>query len=278
MNHEVRHNGSALGGEGVPPEPPANGGDPRVKLEARHLHFHYGEQPALKDVSTALHANAITAYIGPSGCGKSTLLRVFNRMYDGYPDQHVSGEVLLDGVDILDAGADVNHVRARIGMVFQIPAPFPMSIYENVAFGVSIFHRLSRPRLNEQVENALRRAALWHEVKDVLRKSALSLSGGQQQRLCIARTIATEPEVILFDEPCSALDPGSTAKVEETILELKADHAIAVVTHNMQQAARLADYTAFMYLGEVVEFGETGDIFTRPRDRRTKDFVTGRFG
>jgi phosphate transport system ATP-binding protein len=251
---------------------------PRVKLETRHLDFRYGEQVALKDVSTVLYENRIVAFIGPSGCGKSTLLRVFNRMYEDHDDQQVAGEVLLDGKNILAPEADLNALRARVGMVFQTPMPFAMSIFENVAFGARIHYRFSHKTLRERVERALRRAALWDEVKDQLGKSALGLSGGQQQRLCIARALAVEPELILFDEPCSALDPGATAKIEETILELKADHAIGIVTHNMQQAARVSDYTAFMYLGELVEFGDTPTIFTAPKDPRTDNFITGRFG
>jgi phosphate transport system ATP-binding protein len=254
-------------------------GPPQVKLLTRRLTFRYGDQVALKNVSTVLFANRVTAFIGPSGCGKSTLLRVFNRMYDLYPDhQHVSGEVLLDGENVLSPDADLNRLRSRVGMVFQIPVPFTMSIFENVAYAVRVYHRVSRRELRERVELALRRAALWDEVKDQLGASGLALSGGQQQRLCIARTIAAEPEVILFDEPCSALDPGSTAKIEHLITELKADHTIAIVTHNMQEAARVSDYTAFMYLGEIVEFDDTANIFTRPRDKRTSEFVTGRRG
>ena len=251
---------------------------PRLKLEARGLTFRYGDCIALKAISTVLYANRITAFIGPSGCGKSTLLRVFNRMHEGHPDQHVEGQVLLDGEDVLAPDVDLNRVRARIGMVFQLPMPFAMSVYDNVAFGLRLHYRLPPKLLADRVERALRRAALWDEVKDGLRKSALSLSGGQQQRLCIARALAVDPEVILFDEPCSALDPGSTAKIEETIQELKAEHAIAIVTHNMQQAARVSDYAAFMYLGEIVEFADTPSLFTTPKDKRTDDFITGRFG
>jgi phosphate transport system ATP-binding protein len=251
---------------------------PRVKLETRHLTFRYGEQVALKDVSTTLYENRIVAFVGPSGCGKSTLLRVLNRIYEDHHDQRVEGEVLLDGQNILAPDADLNAIRARIGMVFQTPMPFAMSIFENVAFGARLHYRFSHKELHERVERALRRAALWDEVKDQLGKSALSLSGGQQQRLCIARTLAVEPELVLFDEPCSALDPGATAKIEETILELKTDHAIGIVTHNMQQAARVSDFTAFMYLGEVVEFDDTPTIFTSPKDPRTDNFITGRFG
>jgi len=248
------------------------------KVTIRSLNFYYGDNRALKDISLSLHANKVTAFIGPSGCGKSTLLRVLNRIYDLYPNQRAEGEVMLDGQDILSARQDVNSLRARIGMVFQKPTPFPMTIYENIAFGVRLYGRLGRQDLDQRVESALRRAALWEEVKDKLGASGLSLSGGQQQRLCIARTVAVQPDVILFDEPCSALDPISTAKIEELIDELKEDYTIAIVTHNMQQAARVSDFTAFMYLGELIEFDSTSKIFTSPRDRRTQDYITGRFG
>lgn len=255
----------------------ARGASP-VKLRACHLTFRYGESIALKDISVPLHSHSVTAFMGPSGCGKSTLLRVFNRMYDLYPDQHVEGQVLLDGRNILTSSVDVTALRARIGMVFQKPTPFPMSIYENIAFGIRLYEKLPRSVMDGRVEDALRRAALWDEVKDILRSSGLSLSGGQQQRLCIARTIAVKPEIILFDEPCSALDPLSTAKIEETIDALKADYTIAIVTHNLQQAARVSRYTAFMFLGELVEFDTSEHIFTEPRDERTQHYVTGRFG
>jgi phosphate transport system ATP-binding protein len=248
------------------------------KVSVRDLNFFYGDNQALRGVSVPLHAHRVTAFIGPSGCGKSTLLRVLNRIYDLYPNQRAEGEVLLDGEDILAPGQDVNLLRARIGMVFQKPTPFPMTIYENIAFGIRLYERLSRPELDARVESALRRAALWNEVKDKLHASGLSLSGGQQQRLCIARTIAVQPEVILLDEPCSALDPISTAKIEELIDELKSDYTIAIVTHNMQQAARVSDHAAFMYLGELVEFGSTSMMFTSPADRRTQNYITGRFG
>jgi phosphate transport system ATP-binding protein len=251
---------------------------PIVKLSASHISFRYGKQVALTDVSMPLYENAVTAIMGPSGCGKSTLLRVFNRMHELYPEQRVEGEILLDGRNILTASVDVNRLRATIGMVFQQPAPFPMSIYDNVAFGIRLYERIPRSELNDKVEAALRRAALWDEVKDMLSASGLGLSGGQQQRLCIARTIAVQPEVILLDEPCSALDPGSTAKIEETIAELKVDHTIAIVTHNLQQAARVSDYAAFMYLGLLVEFGATEQVFTAPRDKRTEHYVAGRYG
>jgi phosphate transport system ATP-binding protein len=248
----------------------------RVKI--RNLNFYYGESKALKSISLPLYKNKVTAFIGPSGCGKSTLLRVLNRMYDLYPNQRAEGEVLLDNASILSPKQDLNLLRARIGMVFQKPTPFPMSIYENIAFGIRLYEQLPRPELDARVKTALQRAALWEEVKDKLTANGLSLSGGQQQRLCIARTVAVRPEVILLDEPCSALDPISTAKIEELIDELKSDYTIVIVTHNMQQAARVSDFTAFMYLGELVEFDETNRIFTAPRDKRTQDYITGRFG
>ncbi len=249
-----------------------------AKVTIRDLNFYYGDASALKDISLLLYENEATAFIGPSGCGKSTLLRVLNRMYDLYPNQRATGEVMLDGEDILSPKQDVNLLRARIGMVFQKPTPFPMSIYENIAFGIRLYERLPKSELDSRVEHALRRAALWDEVKEKLSKNGQSLSGGQQQRLCIARTVAVKPEVILFDEPCSALDPISTAKIEELIDELKEDHTIVIVTHNMQQAARVSDFTAFMYLGELIEFGSTSRMFTSPGDRRTQDYITGRFG
>ncbi|HLN08460.1 MAG TPA: phosphate ABC transporter ATP-binding protein PstB [Xanthobacteraceae bacterium] len=248
------------------------------KITIRGLNFYYGESRALKDISLSLYANRVTAFIGPSGCGKSTLLRVLNRIYDLYPKQRADGEVLLDGQDILLGKQDLNLLRARIGMVFQKPTPFPMSIYENIAFGIRLYERLSRSELDARVETALRRAALWDEAKDKLNANGQSLSGGQQQRLCIARTVAVRPEVILLDEPCSALDPISTAKIEELIDELKDDYTIVIVTHNMQQAARVSDFTAFMYLGELIEFDQTSQMFTAPHDRRTQDYITGRFG
>jgi phosphate transport system ATP-binding protein len=248
------------------------------KVSIRDLEFFYGDSRALKSITLPLYENKVTAFIGPSGCGKSTLLRVLNRMYDLYPNQRAQGQVLFDGEDILAPRQDLNLLRARIGMVFQKPTPFPMSIYENIAFGIRLYEKLPKPELDGRVEMSLRRAALWDEVKDKLAINGLSLSGGQQQRLCIARTVAVKPEVILFDEPCSALDPISTAKIEELIDELKADYTIVIVTHNMQQAARVSDYTAFMYLGELVEFDTTSKVFTSPRDRRTQDYVTGRFG
>jgi len=248
------------------------------KVMIRNLDFYYGDHRALKDISLSLYCNKVTAFIGPSGCGKSTLLRVLNRMYDLYPNQRAVGEVRVDGRNILDSKTDLNLLRAQIGMVFQKPTPFPMSIYENIAFGIRLYEKLSRSELDGRVESALRRAALWEEVGNKLSANGMSLSGGQQQRLCIARTIAVQPEVILFDEPCSALDPISTAKIEELIDELKDDYTIVIVTHNMQQAARVSDFTAFMYLGELAEFDSTTTIFTSPKDKRTQDYITGRFG
>ncbi|ACI91792.1 phosphate ABC transporter [Afipia carboxidovorans OM5] len=258
--------------------PPVIDLDVPAKVAVRNLNFYYGQHHALKNINLSIATNRVTAFIGPSGCGKSTLLRIFNRMYDLYPGQRAEGSVTLDGTDILDPRLDLNLLRARIGMVFQKPTPFPMTIYENIAFGVRLYEKISKSEMDGRVEQALRSGALWNEVKDKLGASGLSLSGGQQQRLCIARTVAVRPEVILFDEPCSALDPISTAKIEELIAELKKDYTIAIVTHNMQQAARCSDYTAFMYLGELVEFDETSRIFTSPADRRTQDYITGRFG
>ena len=248
------------------------------KVTIRNLDFFYGDSRALKAITLPLYENKVTAFIGPSGCGKSTLLRVLNRMYDLYPHQHATGEVMFDDANILSPKQDLNLLRARIGMVFQKPTPFPMSIYENIAFGIRLYERLPKSELDGRVEVALRRAALWDEVKDKLAANGLSLSGGQQQRLCIARTVAVRPEVILFDEPCSALDPISTAKIEELIDELKDDYTIIIVTHNMQQAARVSEFTAFMYLGELIEFDTTSKMFTAPRDQRTQDYITGRFG
>ena len=248
------------------------------RVTVRNLDFFYGDNRALKGISLPLYDCKVTAFIGPSGCGKSTLLRVLNRMYDLYPNQRATGEILLDGKDVLSPKQDVNLLRARIGMVFQKPTPFPMTIYDNIAFGIRLYERLSKSELEARVEKSLRRAALWEEVKDKLSANGLSLSGGQQQRLCIARTIAVRPEVILFDEPCSALDPISTARIEELIDELKADYTIVIVTHNMQQAARVSDFTAFMFLGELIEFGATQTLFTTPKDKRTQDYITGRFG
>lgn len=248
------------------------------KVSIRNLSFFYDQSQALKNISLPLYDKQVTAFIGPSGCGKSTLLRVLNRIYDLYPKQRATGEVLLDGVNILSPKQDLNLLRAKIGMVFQKPTPFPMSIYDNVAFGVRLYEKLSQSEMDARVEAALRRAALWTEVKDKLKNSGLSLSGGQQQRLCIARGVAVKPSVLLLDEPCSALDPISTSKVEELIDELKSDYCIVIVTHNMQQAARAADYTAFMYLGELVEYGVTEQIFTNPANEKTQQYITGRFG
>jgi phosphate transport system ATP-binding protein len=248
------------------------------KVAMRDLDFFYGETQALKSISMGLHVNRVTAFIGPSGCGKSTLLRVLNRMYDLYPKQRATGEVMLDGLNILSPNVDVNLLRSRVGMVFQKPTPFPMSIYDNIAFGIRLYEKLSKSELDGRVEDALRGAALWNEVKDKLHTSGLGLSGGQQQRLCIARTVAIHPEVILFDEPCSALDPISTSKIEELIDELSDRYTIAIVTHNMQQAARVSDFTAFMYLGELIEVGETDRVFTTPGHPKTQDYITGRFG
>jgi len=252
--------------------------NPVEKVLIRNLNFYYADNRALKSINVPLYDRKVTAFIGPSGCGKSTLLRVLNRIYSLYPHQRAEGEVLLDGWNILDPGQDLNLLRARVGMVFQKPTPFPMSIYENIAFGLRLFEKLGRGEVDERVQSALRRAAIWDEVKDKLHANGLSLSGGQQQRLCIARTVALKPEVILLDEPCSALDPISTAKIEELIEELKDDYTIAIVTHNMQQAARVSDFTAFMYLGELIEFDTTSKMFTTPGDRRTQDYITGRFG
>jgi phosphate transport system ATP-binding protein len=257
---------------------PINASSLSAKVSINGLDFYYGTAKALKGISLSLYENKVTAFIGPSGCGKSTLLRVLNRMYDLYPNQRAEGEVLFEGEDILSPKQDLNLLRARIGMVFQKPTPFPMSIYENIAFGIRLYERLPKSELDRRVEHSLRRAALWNEVKDKLSANGQSLSGGQQQRLCIARTVAVKPEVILLDEPCSALDPISTAKIEELIDELKEDYTIVIVTHNMQQAARVSDFTAFMYLGELIEFVSTTHIFTNPTDRRTQDYITGRFG
>ena len=249
-----------------------------AKVSLKSLNFYYGAARALKDISLSLYENKVTAFIGPSGCGKSTLLRILNRIYDLYPNQRAEGEVLLDGENILSPKQDLNLLRAKVGMVFQKPTPFPMSIYDNIAFGVRLFERLTRRQMDERVEWALTRAALWEEVKKKLKQNGNSLSGGQQQRLCIARCIAIKPEVLLLDEPCSALDPISTARIEELIHELTTDYTVIIVTHNMQQAARVSEYTAFMYLGELVEFGATTRMFTTPGDRRTQDYITGRFG
>jgi phosphate transport system ATP-binding protein len=248
------------------------------KVTVRDLNFYYGKYQALKSINLEIPEKKVTAFIGPSGCGKSTLLRVFNRMYQLYPGQEAKGEIMMDGANILDKKQDLNILRAKMGMVFQKPTPFPMSIFDNVAFGVKLYESLSRREMAERVEWALRKAALWDEVKDKLNQSGTSLSGGQQQRLCIARGIAVKPEVVLLDEPASALDPISTARIEELIFELKEDYTIVIVTHNMQQAARVSDYTAYMYLGELIEFGDTDTIFTTPKQKATEDYITGKFG
>jgi phosphate transport system ATP-binding protein len=249
-----------------------------TKLQVKDLNFYYGNFHALKSISLEIAANKVTAFIGPSGCGKSTLLRTFNRMFELYPGLRAEGEILLDQRNILGRDIDVNLLRAKVGMVFQKPTPFPMSIYDNITFGVKLYEKLSKSAMDDRVEWALKKAALWEEVKDKLKQSGNSLSGGQQQRLCIARAVASRPEVLLLDEPTSALDPISTAHIEELIHELKEDYTIAIVTHNMQQAARVSDYTAYMYLGEMVEFGETDTIFTTPKKRETEDYITGKFG
>jgi len=251
---------------------------PAPKIRVKDLSFFYGTFQGLKGINLNIAERHITAFIGPSGCGKSTLLRTFNRMYDLYPGQRAEGEIVMNGKNILEKSQDLNLLRAKVGMVFQKPTPFPMSIYDNIAFGVKLYESLSSAEMDERVEWALRKAALWGEVKDILKQSGLSLSGGQQQRLCIARGVAVKPEVLLLDEPTSALDPISTAKIEELLHELKEDYTIAIVTHNMQQAARVSDFTAYMYLGEMVEFGVTDEIFIKPKRRETEDYITGRFG
>ncbi len=250
----------------------------KSKISVRDLNFYYGSFHALKHINLEIPEKKATAFIGPSGCGKSTLLRTFNRMFELYPEQRAEGEILVDGENVLDTKLDVSLIRAKVGMVFQKPTPFPMSIYDNIAFGVKLFENLSRVEMDERVEWALKKAALWNEVKDKLGQSGSGLSGGQQQRLCIARGIAIKPEVLLLDEPCSALDPISTGKVEELITELKSDYTVVIVTHNMQQAARVSDYTAYMYLGDLVEFGPTRELFMKPKKKDTEDYITGRFG
>jgi phosphate transport system ATP-binding protein len=247
-------------------------------LEIRNLNFYYGSFHSLKNINLDIQENSITAFIGPSGCGKSTLLRTLNRMYDLYPGQRAEGQIMFKGNNILDAKQDLNLLRARIGMVFQKPTPFPMSIYDNIAFGVRLYEDLSRSEMDDRVEWALQKAAIWNEVKDKLGQSGLSLSGGQQQRLCIARGIAVKPAILLLDEPTSALDPISTGKVEELVTTLKSEYTVVIVTHNMQQAARVSDYTAYMYLGDLVEFGETEQVFFKPKHKETEDYITGRFG
>jgi phosphate transport system ATP-binding protein len=250
----------------------------QAKISAKNMNFYYGKFHALKDINIDIPASQVTAFIGPSGCGKSTLLRTFNRMYQLYPKQRVEGKILLDGKDIHSAEQDLNLLRAKVGMVFQKPTPFPMSIYDNVAFGVKLYENLSKSEMNDRVEWALQKAAIWNEVKDKLNQSGSGLSGGQQQRLCIARGVAVKPNVLLLDEPCSALDPISTARIEDLIHELKKEYTIVIVTHNMQQAARVSDYTAYMYLGELMEFDQTNTIFTRPSRKETEDYITGKFG
>ncbi|HET7773486.1 MAG TPA: phosphate ABC transporter ATP-binding protein PstB [Burkholderiaceae bacterium] len=250
----------------------------RNKLEVKDLQFYYGKFHALRNINLNIPEKHVTAFIGPSGCGKSTLLRTFNRMYALYPEQRAEGQILLDGENLLTSKDDIALIRAKIGMVFQKPTPFPMSIYDNIAFGVRLFEKLSKPEMDDRVEWALSKAALWNEVKDKLNQSGNGLSGGQQQRLCIARGIAIRPEVLLLDEPCSALDPISTAKIEELIHELKNDYTVVIVTHNMQQAARCSDFTAYMYLGELIEVGKTKEIFVKPQKKATEDYITGRFG
>ena len=258
--------------------PKANLAAATPKIQVNNLNFHYGSFHALRNVNMSIAENKVTAFIGPSGCGKSTLLRTFNRMFELYPGQKADGEIILDGENLLTTKTDISLIRAKVGMVFQKPTPFPMSIYDNIAFGVRLFERLNKAQMEERIEWALTKAALWNEVKDKLHQSGNSLSGGQQQRLCIARGVAIKPEVLLLDEPCSALDPISTAKVEELIAELKKDYTVVIVTHNMQQAARCSDYTAYMYLGELMEFGETSQIFVKPARKETEDYITGRFG
>ncbi|WP_283744777.1 phosphate ABC transporter ATP-binding protein PstB [Sideroxydans sp. CL21] len=248
------------------------------KVIVRDLNFYYGADRALKDINLVIPEKMVTAFIGPSGCGKSTLLRTFNRMYELYPKQRATGEILLDGENLLDKKQDLNTLRAKIGMVFQKPTPFPMSIYDNITFGVKLYERLSSHEMDDRVEWALKKAALWNEVKDKLNQSGTGLSGGQQQRLCIARAIAVKPQVLLLDEPTSALDPISTAHIEKLIDELKKDFTIVIVTHNMQQAARVSDFTAYMYLGDLIEFGDTSTVFTNPKRKETEDYITGRFG
>jgi phosphate transport system ATP-binding protein len=250
----------------------------KIKISVKSLNFYYGKFHALKDISMEIPEKKVTAFIGPSGCGKSTLLRTFNLMFELYPEQRAEGEIFIDGEDVIRSTLDISLIRAKVGMVFQKPTPFPMSIYENIAFGVRLFEKLTRVEMDERVEWALKKGALWSEVKDKLNQSGSGLSGGQQQRLCIARAVAIKPEILLLDEPCSALDPISTGKIEELIHELKSDYTVLIVTHNMQQAARCSDYTAYMYLGDLMEVGATSDIFMKPKRKETEDYITGRFG
>jgi phosphate transport system ATP-binding protein len=276
---EMRRASAPMPSRKLEPEPSREEAiDLKPKLVIRDLDFYYGKFQALHSINLDVLEKQVTAFIGPSGCGKSTLLRTFNRIYELYPNQRATGQILLDDKNILDRQQDMNLLRAKVGMVFQKPTPFPMSIYDNIAFGVKLYERLSRIDMEERVEWALRKAALWDEVKDILKQSGTQLSGGQQQRLCIARAVAVKPEVLLLDEPASALDPISTLKIEELISELKDDYTIAIVTHNMQQAARVSDYTAFMYLGELIEYGDTNTIFTNPTEKQTEDYITGRYG
>ena len=261
------------------PEAEAKGsGEAPPKISCRRLDFYYGKFQGLKDINLDVADGRVTAFIGPSGCGKSTLLRTLNRMYSLYPGQRATGEIVFNGKNILEPGTDLNTLRAKVGMVFQKPTPFPMSIYDNIAFGVALYENLSHRDMDERVEWALTKAAMWGEAKDKLRQSGMALSGGQQQRLCIARAVAVKPEVLLLDEPTSALDPISTAKIEELVSELREDYTIAIVTHNMQQAARISEFTAYMYLGELIEFGETNQLFLKPTRKETEDYITGRFG
>jgi phosphate transport system ATP-binding protein len=276
MMRTVMHAGSAEADAAVADR--LDAGASTNAIEVRNLNFFYGSFQGLKDINLDIVERKVTAFIGPSGCGKSTLLRTLNRMYDLYPGQRAEGQISFYGEDILATDSDVNLLRSRIGMVFQKPTPFPMSIYENIAFGVRLYERLSKAEMDERVEWALSKAALWNEAKDKLNQSGLSLSGGQQQRLCIARSVAVKPSVVLLDEPTSALDPISTAKIEELINELKKDYTIAIVTHNMQQAARVSDFTAYMYLGELMEYGKTDELFIKPKRKETEDYITGRFG
>jgi len=259
-------------------EQPGGRREKSVLISARNFNFYYGKFHALKNINVDIYRNSVTAFIGPSGCGKSTLLRCFNRMFELYPEQRAEGELNLDGQNILASGVDATDLRAKVGMVFQKPTPFPMSIYHNIAFGVALHENLSNGQMDERVEWALRKCALWDEVKDKLGQSGMSLSGGQQQRLCLARGIAVKPQVILFDEPTSALDPISTAKIEELVSDLRTEFTILIVTHNMQQAARVSDYTAYMYLGELIEYDETDQLFIKPKKKETEDYITGRFG
>ncbi|WP_186191631.1 phosphate ABC transporter ATP-binding protein PstB [Burkholderia gladioli] len=272
----IEHGSAPAGGNA------ANGQRPLApldaKIEVNNLNFFYNKFHALKNINLRIPDGKVTAFIGPSGCGKSTLLRTFNKMYALYPEQRAEGAIMMDGENLLESKQDISLLRARIGMVFQKPTPFPMSIYDNIAFGVKMFEKLTRSEMDDRVEWALTKAALWNEVKDKLSQSGYGLSGGQQQRLCIARGIAIRPEVLLLDEPCSALDPISTGRIEELIAELKSDYTVVIVTHNMQQAARCSDYTAYMYLGELIEFGDTEKIFIKPARKETEDYITGRFG